>query len=85
VETPADLRNALLSRPTPLLRTFATNLMAYGLGRRVEYYDMPEIREIVKQAEREEHHFSSYVLGVVNSPAFQMARAEATTNEPSSR
>jgi hypothetical protein len=80
VTSPTDLRNALLSRPIPLLRTFATNLMAYGLGRRVEYYDMPEIRAMVKDAESGGHHFSSYVMGVVSSPAFQMQRAEATSD-----
>src|SRR5438046_8701883 len=41
VNTPADLRNALLARRESILRTFTRNLMAYGLGRRVEYYDMP--------------------------------------------
>jgi hypothetical protein len=84
VESPADLRNALLSRPTPLLRTFASNLMAYGLGRRVEYYDQPQIRAIVREAEKEGHRFSSYLIGIVSSPAFQMQRASVTT-ESSSR
>ena len=48
IETPADLRGALLTRQETLLRTFTRNLMAYGLGRRVEYYDMPTIRAIVR-------------------------------------
>jgi hypothetical protein len=85
VETPGDLRKALLSRPTPLLRTFASNLMAYGLGRRVEYYDMPQIRTIVREAEGQGHRFSSYVMGIVNSPAFQMQRATEVTTERGSR
>src|SRR6266487_6027736 len=50
VNTPADLRNALLARRESILRTFTRNLMAYGLGRRVEYYDMPSIRSIVRTA-----------------------------------
>jgi hypothetical protein len=83
VATPADLRRALLARPIPLLRTFASNLLAYGLGRRVEYYDMPQIRAIVKEAEKEGHRFSSYIMGVVTSPAFQMQRAEATAERSS--
>jgi len=67
-----DLRNALLKRPTPLLRTFTENLMAYALGRRVEYYDQPRIREIVRAAEASDYRMSSFILGVAKSPAFQM-------------
>ena len=66
-----DLRNALLKRPTPLLRTFTENLMAYALGRRVEHYDQPRIREIVRMAENSDYRMSSFILGVATSPAFQ--------------
>ena len=72
IQNIGDLRNALLKRPTPLLRTFTENLMAYALGRRVEYYDQPRIREIVREAEDSEFRMSAFILGVVNSPAFQM-------------
>jgi hypothetical protein len=75
VENPRDLREALLKRPVPLLRTFTENLMAYGLGRRVEPYDMPTIRAIVRDAEANGHKVSTYILGVVNSPAFRMQKA----------
>jgi Protein of unknown function (DUF1585) len=53
-------------------------LMAYALGRRVEYYDMPTIRAIVKQAEARQFRLSALILGVVQSPAFRTARAEGT-------
>ena len=68
---PADLRNALLSRPQVFYRIFTENLMAYGLGRRVEYYDMPTVRRIVRGAADNDYRFSSFVLGVVESPAFR--------------
>ena len=67
-----DLREALLKRPAPLLRTFTENLMAYALGRRVEYYDQPRIREIVEEAETSDYRMSAFILGVARSPAFQM-------------
>ena len=70
------LRSALLLRRQSLLRTFTKNLMAYGLGRRLEYFDMPAIRTIVNGAEKKENRFSAYVLGVVNSQAFQMQKVE---------
>ncbi|MCU1381371.1 MAG: hypothetical protein JWL71_68, partial [Acidobacteria bacterium] len=52
------------------------NLMAYGLGRRVEDFDQPTIRAIVAQAQANGNKMSSYVLGVVNSTAFRQKRAE---------
>jgi hypothetical protein len=73
---PPDLRQALLNRSDILIRTFTDNLMAYAIGRRVEYYDQPTVRAIVKKAAANGNRFSSFVLGIVNSPAFQMARAE---------
>ena len=65
------LANALLERPIPLVRTFTMNLLAYALGRRVEYYDQPTIRAIARDAEANDYRISSFVLGVVKSDAFQ--------------
>jgi len=76
VSSPADLREALLNRPTPLIRTFTENLMAYGIGRRIEYYDMPAVRAVTREAAANDNRLSAFILGVVNSPAFQMKRAE---------
>ena len=73
---PASLRQALLNHSESLIRNFTENLMAYALGRRVEYYDQPTIRAIVKKAAQNGNKLSSFVLGIVNSPAFQMAKAE---------
>ncbi len=75
---PADLRDALLARSDVVITHFTENLMAYALGRRAEYYDMPTIRRIVRDAERNDFRMSSFILGVAKSPAFRMARAEAT-------
>ena len=69
----------------PLVRTFTENLMAYALGRRVEDYDQPTIRAIVKAAEANSYKMSSFILGVVKSDAFQMRQsgsdAERRTTE----
>jgi hypothetical protein len=73
---PVALRAALMKRRDTVLRNFTENLMAYALGRRVEYFDMPTIRRIVRDAESNQDRFSSYVLGVVKSPAFRMSRLE---------
>ena len=74
IANPDDLQSVLLSRPAPLVRNFTSNLMAYALGRRVEYYDMPTVRKIVKEAETNDYRLSSFIRGVVNSEAFKMKR-----------
>jgi len=55
--------------------------MAYGLGRRVEYYDMPTIRMIERDAAANDYRMSVFILGVVNSPAFRMGRIEVVVDD----
>src|SRR5262245_44428116 len=83
VSKPAELLGALLKRPTPLVRTFTENLLAYALGRRVESYDQPTVRAIAKTAEASDYKLSSFVLGVIKSDAFQMKKAELVTTDES--
>ena len=71
LSSPTDLRRALMKRPIPLVRTFTENLMTYALGRRLEYYDMPAVRQITRDAEAQGYTLSALILGIVNSPAFQ--------------
>ena len=80
-----ELLNALMKRPVPLVRTFTENLLAYALGRRVEYFDQPTIRAIARAAEANEYKMSAFILGVIKSDAFQMKRAEPMTTETVSR
>src|SRR5436190_10427362 len=77
---PAGLRSVLLKRKDVVLRTFTENLMAYGLGRRIEAFDMPTVRKVVRDAGAAQNHFSSFVLGIVKSPAFRMSRVDTTTH-----
>ena len=85
IATPMDLNKALLSRPIPLTRSFTENLMAYALGRRVEDFDQPTIRAITRQAETKGYRFSSFVSGIISSPAFRSKRSDdapaATTDQ----
>jgi hypothetical protein len=73
----ADLRAALTKRSDVIVSHFTEMLMAYAVGRRVEYYDMPTIRQIVKTAAAHEYRMSDLILGVAKSAAFRTARAEA--------
>ncbi len=66
------LRAALMKYQDQFVRVVAEKLLTYGLGRGVEYDDMPLVRSIVRQSAASKYRFSSMVLGIVNSPAFQM-------------
>ena len=66
-----DLRNALLARKEQFVQTFTENLMVFGLGRTLHYYDMPTLRTIVRQAAPQDYRLSSLILGIVHSDAFQ--------------
>ncbi len=81
ISTPSDLRAALLKRPEPLVRTFTENLMAYALGRRLEYYDMPAVRRIARMAAEEDYRVSAFIVGVATSDAFLMKAAPVMVDE----
>ena len=66
------LRNALLRYSPQFVRLVTEKLMIYALGRGTEYYDMPLIRSIVQQSQKDGYRFSSLVLGIVKSEPFQM-------------
>ena len=74
VSNPADLRKALLKRSPQFVQTLTEKLMTYALGRSVEYYDMPTVRQIVRDAARDNYRFSSLVTGIVTSAPFQMRK-----------
>jgi hypothetical protein len=82
LDGPASLRAALLKHSDVFIGAFTKNLLAYGLGRVIDYRDMPFVREIDRQAAKSDNRFSAFIMGVVNSVPFQYRRAE--DNEPAS-
>jgi hypothetical protein len=76
LDGPASLRQALLDRRDAVAATAAEKLLTYALGRRLEYFDMPAVRAVVRDAARTDYRFSSLVTGVVKSVPFQMKRVE---------
>jgi mono/diheme cytochrome c family protein len=72
IEGLAGLRALLLDQPERFPRTVTEKLMAYALGRRLEYYDEPTVRKIVGDAAAKQYRWSSIILGIVESPAFLM-------------
>ena len=76
------MRQALLRYSPQFVRMVTEKMMTYALGRGVEYFDMPVIRSIVRDAERNDNRFSSILLGIVRSAPFQMrTKAEETAGE----
>jgi len=69
---PAELTAALLKREDQFVQAMTQMLMMYALGRELEYFDMPEVREIVRGAKSENYRFSALVRGIVKSEAFRM-------------
>ena len=83
LDGPGALRAALLKHQDVFMLSFTESLMTYALGRRVEYYDMPAIRQIINAAKAKNYRFSAFISGVATSAAFRMGRvapAEATTD-----
>jgi hypothetical protein len=74
---PAELRQLLISRRDEFVRTVIEKMLVYALGRGLEYYDMPAVRKIVRDAGADGHHWSAVVLGIVDSVPFRMRRAES--------
>ena len=72
----AGLEQALLQRPELFVRTLTEKLLTFALGRGVEYYDAPAVRQIVRQAQEHEYRFSRLILGIVQSTPFQMRRSQ---------
>jgi hypothetical protein len=71
---PDDLRNALLRKPEQFVQTFAEGLLTYAMGRTEEYYDMPTVRRIVRDAAPKDYKFSLIVQSIVKSDQFKMRR-----------
>ena len=68
----AGLRALLLDDPEKFPRTVTEKLLAYALGRPLEYYDRPAVRRIVREAAADDYRWSSLVVGIVKSPTFRM-------------
>jgi hypothetical protein len=77
----AGLREVLLAQPEQFPRTVTEKLMAYALGRRLEYYDRPTVRRIVRDAAAKQYRWSSLILGIVESPAFLMRDSAPVQNQ----
>ena len=78
---PDDLRKALMRHPEQFVQTMTEKLMAYGLGRNIDWHDEPAIRKIVRDAGKDNYKFSDIVMGIATSAQFQMRKVPAPTKD----
>jgi hypothetical protein len=78
ISTPPELVSVLLKRPIPLARNFTGQMLAYAIGRPIEYFDQPTVRDITRAAEPTNYKMSSLIMGIVKSDAFQMRQVQPT-------
>ena len=71
ISGPVDLEAQLAQRPEMFTKAFTEKLMMYALNRELEYFDMPQVRAVVRGAAKDNYKFSSIVLGIVNTDAFR--------------
>jgi len=72
-----DLRKALLEHPQQFVQTVTEKMMTYALGRGLDYYDVPVVRGIVRDAAKSDYRFSAVILGIVKSAPFHMRKVPA--------
>jgi len=77
VDGPVQLREALMKYSPQFVRSITEKLMTFGIGRGMEYQDMPVIRSIVRDADRDNDRFVSLLMGIIKSAPFQMRTTEA--------
>ena len=79
-----ELRTQLMDRPELFARNVTERLMTYAVNRRLEYFDMPQVRAIVRGAAKDNYKLSSLILGIVNSDAFRKQGPPSDANPKSS-
>ncbi len=80
VNGPAELRKAILRRPEQFVGTMTEKMLTYALGSGLEYYDMPAVRGIVREAAKNNYRFSSLVLAITRSIPFEEKQAQPAAN-----
>ena len=67
-----ELRAALVRDPNVFVQALTERLLTYALGRGLTAADMPAVRTITRDAQRDNYRFSAVVLGIARSVPFQM-------------
>jgi hypothetical protein len=71
---PVELRGILARQPETFARALTAKLLTYSLGRGLERYDTPTVKQIAGRLPARNYRFSALVLEIVNSLPFQRQR-----------
>jgi Protein of unknown function (DUF1592)/Protein of unknown function (DUF1588)/Protein of unknown function (DUF1585)/Protein of unknown function (DUF1595) len=71
-----ELEASIIERPEMFAGTLTEKLMTFALGRGVEAYDGPALRQVLRRAAEQDYRFSSLITGIVSSVPFQMRVVE---------
>jgi hypothetical protein len=85
VNGPDDLRRALAARPDQFVQTLTQKLMIYGIGRGIEYHDMPTVRGIVRESAKDDYRFVTLITNIVKSDPFRMKELPAVAAPPAQK
>jgi mono/diheme cytochrome c family protein len=77
ISGPVELRKQLASRPDVFAGALTEKLMMYAVNRQLEYFDMPQVRKVARDAQKDNYTLMSLVLGIVNTDAFRKQGPEA--------
>jgi hypothetical protein len=81
INGPAELREYLAGNPAKFAQAFTEKLLMYAVNRELEYFDMPQVRAVVRGAVKDRYTLSSIVQGIVRSEAF-LKQGSAGSHQP---
>jgi hypothetical protein len=81
VHGPVELRKALLAKPNQFVETLTEKLMTFGLGRSIDYNDMPAVRKVVRAAARDNYRFSALLTAIAESEPFRYSTVPGADGE----
>ncbi len=79
IDGPVQLRQELVKTPEKFVTAMTERLMMYAVNRELEYFDMPQVRRVVRDAKKENYTLASLVMGIVNTDAFRKQGPEAVS------
>ena len=82
INGPVELRKQLANQPDLFVGALTEKLMMYAINRPLEYFDMPQVRKVVRNAKKDNYTLMSLVLGVINADAFRKQGAEVVSKAP---
>jgi hypothetical protein len=79
------LRTLLASHPDEFVRTLTEKMLSYSIGRVLESYDLPAVRQIARETAMHEYRWSSLIAAIVRSTPFTMGIVQTAPSEDSAK